>query len=279
MNETNELIICNKCNELMVKKLITYTEDIFGKEKEICQADAYVCTACGNTIFDNSTQEYINQRKHEITLEIMQDKTAVPILISNIRNLRLEKKLSQKQIGNTFGVTEQRYGSMERNTNNLTVIKERQLAKILGVSSEELYDLVYISEDLFEKLKNLAATEKNGEYVLNEIKIVKESREKLYKLRDELKSLNDEKRIYRFKFKKGEITELEYKNISDNLDKKTKEIKTLKDDKTNGLEKVVKKLESKHNLIIKQENIVDRLHWEIIKDVYKDEANLLFLQS
>lgn len=271
-------LICRNCGKHMFKKNITYVAKILGKEKEICKAQGYQCHSCGNMFFDKDVQDHIDFKKREITLEIMQNTDEVPLQISNLKNIRLEKKLSQKQVGNALGVTEQRYGAIERNTNTPTVFTVSQIASILDVGPEELYQLVYISKKFYDNIIDLMIVEgEDGAYSFEVASEVVEARKKLYALRERLRQLNVEISQARFNLKKGEITEDEFNDLVKELNKEKEKIKEIKDGKKGkkGLETTTKALETKYNLIIKQGNIISSDDWEKLKVIYKDEANVI----
>lgn len=268
--------MCNICGNPMMKVSTMYKEKLFGKEREICEVAAKMCTSCDNLVIDPRTKEYIQHKKQTLAIEIITNKDAVPLLISNIKELRLNKKLNQRQIGDALGVTEQRYGAIERNTNTPTVLTALQIAYIMGEEANALYELIYISKSFYERLKDLELIETENGYKFDIAQDVKEARQNLYKLRGQLKKLNEEKRTQRYRFENDEITKEEYIAIVDTIEEKKEKIKEIKDHKTTGMEKTVKKMISNRDFVIKQNNVVDVLDWRKIQITYKDELDLLF---
>lgn len=265
--------ICKHCgSELLERTTGKHYENILGQKTYVCEVGGYKCLSCGQMHLDEEALKYIEQNIQVKKTERMQDSDYVPILINNIRTVRLNTKLSQKMIGNALGVTEQRYGTIERNANTPTVVTEHQIAEILGVKTDDLYKLVYIPKSFYEDLKDMEIIEKNGEYDFKVIEEVRNKRNELFRIRDEIQKINDERRKIKNNFKKGNISLEDHEEKLKVLDKE-KDLLVIKKsgkNKKSGIELEVKKLESKHNLILKQENVIDAEDWSLVKEKYKD---------
>ena len=302
MNErknTKEFIKCNKCNGLMRRSLIDYKTTFKNEKIEIPNIEGYTCIECGNEVISESSNDFIEQQLKSKKLKILSGKNIVHLTVSSLKRVRTNAYLSQKELGDALGVSEQRYGAIERNTNTPIITMALILANILGVELQDLYQLVDIPSDLHETLLNSKIEETS--FNIRYIKEVAETREIINKLRDDLEKYNNEKRVLRFlgndKLSKQEITKLradleKYNNGNDvlrflgndktskqeitkrtkELNKKIDEIKKIKNG-SSGLETHLKKLEIKHSIIIKQGSVIDIEDWEKIKIIFKEELN------
>ncbi len=263
---------CTKCGSDLLEIVSTpYYENILGQRTFIGTFQGVQCLQCKHVHFDEEAREFIRQTVQVKKTERMQDSDYTPIIINYTKKLRLQTRLSQKMIGNALGVTEQRYGTIERNTNTPTVVTEHQIAAILGVKTDDLYKLIYISKSFYEDLKDMELYEENGESFFSVVEPVREKRRALAQVREEIQKINDEKRTIRNKHKNGLMSLSEFKEKINKLEKERMKL-VEKKGKTpdSGLQGEVKKVESKYNLIVKQENVVDAEDWEKIAEEYKD---------
>lgn len=255
--------------------LYPYYANILGKKTSICKVGGRKCLDCGHIEYDDDpkTLEHINQQTRIKIAETMQDKDAVPILVSHVKQVRLKNKLPQKLVAKALGVTEQRIGAIERNANTPTVLTFFQIAAIMGVGPESLYNLIYINKNNYDKIKDMELIFIDGKPKFKTVEKVKTKREQLHKIRDEIKILNDEKRKYRVSHRKGDISTEKFNEKIKALDEERKALNKIKGsaDGKIGLEAEIKKLESKHNLILKQENVIDSEYWEYLKNEFEDE--------
>lgn len=270
--------VCKVCGGIMGEpKLYPYYEKVLGKRMNIGKVGGRECLDCGDIEYDDdiATKSYINQQITKKAAQITQDKDAVPILVSYIRKYRLESKVSQKLIAQALGVSEQRIGAIERNLNTPTVVTFYQIAQILGRSPESLYELVYIDKEIYDKIKNMELFYANNKPQFQIVDEVQEYRKELSDLRDGIKELNSEKRKYRTKHKKGEISLEEFNTLSGKIDQEKNYLNEIKNGVKGkiGLEEKLKKIESEYNLILKQENVIESEHWEALKNEFPNELN------
>lgn len=271
--EKNMNEICNKCGELMFKKLINYNTSIYGHKITISNIEGFSCPKCGNNILseDENTKAYLNERLLEEKLKLHHTLDVEPIIINKIKKMRLDRNLSQKQVGDALKVTEQRYGAIERNVNTPTVLISYQLADLFGVSADELYELIYVPIDFYNKLINLELIEKENGYGFNFINEADTTRLNLEKIRNEINLKNKEIHQYRMKKRRKEISNEEFEKIKKDIKKDIDYnlVPTKKD-----LEKKMKKFESR--LVVKQNHSIEWETWERIKVVFKDEVEKLY---
>lgn len=265
---------CNKCGNIMLKNLISHRTKIYNRNIDIPNIEGYSCPKCGNNVIEENMDEYLKERIHEEKLRFLKNTDIQPILISKIKEIRLSKKFSQRQIGNALKVTEQRYGAIERNVNTPTILISYQLADLFDVNSNELYELVYVSNDFHEKMINLELVEDDGgNYRFKYVEEVDTTRKKLYAIREEINKLNKEKRKLNFEKKKGDITEEECnKMIKEMTSHIEDELKVEK----RKLERQLDKLEREYNLVVKQGHIIDVNDWKKLNEIFKEELNDAF---
>lgn len=254
----------------MIRNLVDYKEIYKNNEIIIKDVDGYTCTECDNEFISDESKNYIEQQLKSERLKVMSEKDIVHITVNSLKRVRINKYLSQKELGNALGVSEQRYGAIERNTNTPIITMGLILAKFLGVELQDLYQLVDVPRELYEKLLNAKIEElPDGGYEFIQIKEVAETRAQVKKLQADLEEYNNRKRKLRF-LPSDEIQKKETKALKKDLDKKINEIKKLKNG-SRGLETHLKKLENKHSIILKQESVLDIEDWEKVQIKFEDE--------
>lgn len=264
---------CVKCGSDLLEIVSTpYYESILGQKTYIGTFQGVKCLKCSNVYFDDESKTFIRQNVQVMKAKRMQDSDYEPILINYTRKLRLQTRLSQKMIGNALGVTEQRYGTIERNANTPTVVTEHQIAQILGVSTDDLYKLIYISKTFYNDLKDMELIYEDEKPIFRVVKGVREKRNELFDVRERIQKINDKKRTLRNNYKNNIISLDEFNSSTKELDKKRKVLVAQKGKTpSTGLQGEVRRLESKHSLMIKQENVIDAEDWEKVAEEFKDE--------
>lgn len=263
---------CLNCNSDMLENTTNaHYELILGQRTLICEVEGVKCLKCNHMHYDDEAKNYIKQNIQVKKTERMQDSDYVPILINHTKKIRLNTKLSQKMIGNALGVTEQRYGTIERNSNTPTVVTEHQIAEILGVTTDDLYSLIYINKSFYNDLKDMELYYENNKPMFKVVEEVKEGRKALFEIREKIQVINDEIRTLRNKLNKGNLTPDEYELSTKGLRKEREVLKTKKGSTNTGIEGRLKKIEAKYNLIVKQENVVDSEEWDLVKEEFKNE--------
>lgn len=265
---------CSKCNGIMYIKQITYKDKVYGKDITIENIEGYHCPECGNVEPSEAVKPYIKERLIEEKLKLLKNSQVEPIFINYIEKIRNNWNLSQKELAEAFKFTEQRYGAIERNVNTPTVFINYQLAELLDVSTDDLYKLVYISEDFYNKLINTAIVEDPEEpkgYRFEYIKEAEETRNALKDIRAKIYEKTLETNALKRKQKSKDITKKEYEEI----EKQIKEIERFK--KINyypikkELENKMKEIESKYRFVIKREHTIMWDDWEKVKETFKEE--------
>lgn len=264
----------------MTKWLVDYKTRLYNKEVIIPQLDGYICSnpECGEEIISENAKPYIDNALIKEKISIINEENIKRLFISNIKNIRLMRDLSQKQIGSMLGVTEQRYGAIERNSNTPTITTIYSLADILDVKVDELYKMIYVTNEFYQKIIHLEliVNEKNPmDFRFRYAKDVKAQRDLVDKLRNDINELNMKKRSHRLDFNRGVITKDEFDQISLEIDKDKRKIENIKNGK-HGEESKLTKLESKYNLVVKQGDLIDDDDWSKIKKVFKDEIVDIF---
>lgn len=156
--------LCKYCNTRMIGGLYSYENTDWGDFSDVDRLTGYKCfnKECShykNIEFDEEVQKKVEQGvqlKKLLHRTKQADKSPIkPILISKVKKARTDQDIAPKLISDVLGVTDQRYGAIERNSNTPNVFIALQLEKIMGIDLHELYELVYIPTDLYQKLKIL----------------------------------------------------------------------------------------------------------------------------
>lgn len=150
---------CKKCGEYMSYGLYPYHNQEWDEINAVEKMPGYKCFDCGYEEFE---QDIINGIDKEVNLQKMLYKRKKgiespiqPIMISKVKDARVAKEIQPRLMADVLGVSEQRYGSIERNNNTPNVFLALQLSKIMGVDIHDLYEIVYIPTPLYNKLKVL----------------------------------------------------------------------------------------------------------------------------
>lgn len=149
--------LCQKCGFYMISN---FDED--GSISDKCINDK-----CGNITYSIEDIKYKEEvaKKNIVTNKTSDeynDKEYCMIIINNIKTIRESKGLTQKDMAEKLGFTDQRYGTIERNTNSPTIILSAKIASKLNVKVNDLYDSVYITKEEYEKIQYL-----NMDYKIN----------------------------------------------------------------------------------------------------------------
>lgn len=274
-------IKCDKCGDLMTKWLVEYNTKLYNKDVSIKHLNGYACSnpSCDNRVISKEMEPYIKNQLIAEKLIILEKENIKKLYISNLGEIRLQRNLLQKQLGNALGVTEQRYGMIERNSNIPTFTTSKFLADILDVSTDDILKLVYVTDEFYQKIIHLELVYyDDGTYEFKHIEELKKQRELVNELRNEIRNLNMEKRKYRVEMKRGNITKEEFRKEEERINKQKKEVQIIKDgkNKRGGEEAKLLELESKHNLVVKQGELIDSRDWEIIKKHFKNDLVTIF---
>ena len=259
---------CNKCGKTMRLGLVDYRINIYNHNVIIDNIEGYQCPNCGNIEPSEGIKNYLDERILEKKSELLSELKIKPIYISNLKEIREKKGLSQRQVADVLGVAEQRYSAIERNVNTPTILIAYALAHFFGVSSDDLYEIVYVSEIFYNKLLNLELVKTKDGVEFNYIEEAEKIRNELNKTRNITENINKDLMQYRLKLKKNEIDKEEgEKKIQSILKLKKDELEPTK----KALEKELKKLEKEYDFIVKQNHIIARDDWNEIEKHYKKE--------
>jgi transcriptional regulator with XRE-family HTH domain len=207
---------CPKCGGILVPNFNTE-----GKLISKCNKCGYSTDDVMNGKIIGTTNGWIEKsfNKTRDGLLINGDKI---IVISYLKAIREERGISQKQMADLFGFTEQRYGNVERNYNAPSVVLVSQFAYILGMPSGDIYKSVKISKNIYEEIKGLKIDRYNIvssdelKTIITEMESISDKREQRYK---ELKKMYD--KHITSAFLKGDLVESSYWEMY--LEKKTDE--------------------------------------------------------
>ena len=267
---------CEECGGLMIKEMTNYTQEFMSKTFTISDIEGYRCGKCGNTHIDEDIKKYIENKLIVEELKYKTSQVKAFLLISKVKKVRLERKLVQKDAGKMLGISEQRYGVIERNSNIPLITLEHQLAYAFGVDINDLYEMVAITPEFYAKLLNMEIAEdkksKRG-YKFNYINELELLRSKLNDIKNEIKNHQIQKKTYRHLAKTDpDKKKTANKHIAE-IDEVINKLKLEKNgaDNKGGLEREIKQLLSKHNIIIKQEILIDYDDWIKVLDTYGDD--------
>ena len=119
---------CEKCNNIMRMGIVDYKTKIYNHNVIINDIEGYQCFNCGNIEPRKGTEQYLEEKILEKRLKLLETLDVKPIYISNIKNIREKKGLSQRQVADVLGVAEQRFSAIERNVNTPTILITYALA-------------------------------------------------------------------------------------------------------------------------------------------------------
>lgn len=258
---------CEKCgSQLLESTNEKHYGEIFGKNVFICDIMGLKCLNCGHIHIDEDTRKRIEDSRLVRRAELMEARDYTHISINKTKEVRNITSLTQKMIGGALGVTEQRYGTIERSSNIPTITTASYLAAILDVDVSEIYESVFIKTSFYDKLRDMELVEEDGKYNFRINHELTDARNELYRLREVILQLGYSKRGLKSLLRSGEITQEEMdKRIKD----ADKEIKRLKKEKEKAEQKV-KDLES-DVLVLKQGEVIDYSDWVLLKEEFKEE--------
>ena len=231
---------CPECEGILIP---TFEEEILVNK----------CPLCGyiekNENVNSSSRKENSTRIKEIKEDIINKKDRF-IVISYLRSIRESRGVSQNQIADIFGFTEQRYGNVERHYNAPSVVLIAEFGYLLNAPVNELYKAVKISEDMYEDMKHLKIYK--SELVPYDELYIAEKR--LKEIEDKLKNeYLDEKKNYDKLHETIVSTEKEIECIKDKEKKSKEYIKAKKE---------CDKLLNGTSTFLKQGEVVDNYYWE-----------------
>lgn len=306
---------CKYCNTRMIGGLYPYENPEWDDFADVEKIPGYKCfnKNCpkeGYVEFDEEVQKSVEQ---DIQLKKLlyqtkkEDESPIkPILISKVKNARLSQDIQPKLIADVLGVTDQRYGAIERNSNTPNVFIALQLEKIMGVDIHEIYELVYISSSLYEKLRILNTDFEVVPGIPERLESINDIERNIIELKERLKNrredissivksnLAEEKKVT----KKTLTTTQQRRIISKEIDKDEENNRLLAEIDKKLAEKVYirkqidflmgkdtkespKKLGlniskndiQKQNFLLRLGTCIDYENWLLVKDKYAEELN------
>lgn len=302
---------CSKCGSLMTESMIDNEVEVLGERVTIGKVQGFLCTSCGNKEKENEElSPALKSRVLEKKLELQAKKIKkyTPLIICDLRKERNKKGVTQSQVGKALGVSEQRYGAIERSDSTPKMDTGLLIGETLGVDLNDIYRVRYVSNEFFDKIKNLKAIEdKDGNIDFVEIEelveltdeyeqLVKEISKKMKELREAKKTNKNYikmkelmKDLRKHKKSRGEKTKTKkYEEQISKLKKKPDVIKITKtlDDEIAELKKKKSKLLTKkryiertENSIIRNSKGIDGQHFDILKRLYPEEYGRLYTKA
>lgn len=231
---------CPKCGGNAMYRL----KKIAGRDEYISVAKCLDGCKKETPIFLNNQKEdrkshelkkYIKNEINEYIKYKSEGKNDYPILISRVRQIRTKLGLGQVEVSKCLGVTAQRYGSIERCENNITISTLMELCLVFKVSLDDLFVIQHVSEDDYNRIKYLSLVNKKD--VVQDYQAIK-MKQSIIKFEEDIKKLESQPSKVEFNKAKVELKKLkeEYKDYC------------------------------KKNLILKQKNIIDYSNWEKVVD-------------
>lgn len=156
--------LCKYCNTRMIGGLYPYENPEWVNYSDVDRLPGYKCfnKECSHMNYIEFDEDFQKKVEQSVQLKKLLHRTKKvdespikPILISKVKKARTDQDIPPKLISDVLGVTDQRYGAIERNSNTPNVFIALQLEKIMGADIHELYELVYIPTSLYQKLKIL----------------------------------------------------------------------------------------------------------------------------
>ncbi|MVX63631.1 helix-turn-helix domain-containing protein [Clostridium chromiireducens] len=146
----NQYCPIEKCNGILIST--------FDEEGNLINK----CCECGYITYSNKEENASNNKSHIwIKNEFSKTKEAIIeqedkiIVISYLKTIREKRGISQKQMAEIFGFSEQRYGNVERHYNAPSVVLISQFAYILNTCIGDLYKTVKVPKEVHEEMKYL----------------------------------------------------------------------------------------------------------------------------
>jgi YgiT-type zinc finger domain-containing protein len=210
--------MCDNCGSRMRKEMISYTENYLGIDLTIDKVKGFKCTRCENKFVDPEAIEGVKQAMFQKKIEAMGELTETkikPILINKVKSVRTREDVNipQKSLGKAFNFTMQRYGAIERNINTPTIFTAMQIARLLNQDVNDLYELVYIPIEFYEKIDNMT---RKAEEDMRGVK------KKIDGANDELKDIQNQILTYKNNREKEKVQQ--YKRIKEQLTYKKKKL-------------------------------------------------------
>lgn len=235
---------CPKCGGILVPN---FNEE--GKLISKCNKCGYSTDDVVNAKIMGTTNGWIENNFNRTRDELLLDGDKF-IVVSYLKAIREKRGISQKQMADLFGFTEQRYGNVERNYNAPSVVLVSQFAYILETPAGDVYKAVKISREIYDEIKCLKIDKNNIESS------------------DELREI---------------ITEMEH--ISDEIKDIDKELKKIADKKSDGYIKLEEKYDKKKDKYKKLKKMYDKnmtsaflkgdlvesTYWEMYLETKSDE--------
>lgn len=192
-------------------------------------------------------EESLRLKDHITNLTKSKD---VPILISKIKKIRREIGLGdidQNSVSESLGVTPQRYGNIERCDNTPTITLLMKLCKIFNVTFNDLYEIVELAPEQYDKLHLLVNKGKDDNIMLSFDLEIKEREEKIKEFEEE-----------------HGITERKvFQNERVQDDEETIVLK----EKLKALDKEYTEYIKKAGGVLKQKSVIDYYHWQEAKKI------------
>lgn len=267
--------ICTSCGSRVTESLIDFKFELLEKEYVIKNLEGFVCSECSKEFLSRDMKENIKRIILEESIKFQRQLPIVPILVNKVKKERTDKKISQKIIGIGLGVTEQRGGAIERNETTPTIFTVKQISNLLRLSSDDLYELAFVTGDFFKKLSLMQIKKDSFE--------IKEDLENLrYELEwENLKHFTikhhffsgskrkikktEQEKIERHKKRYNELINKLSKMSNNKIQEELIKQKQITDDKR----KTIKEFERK--CVLKQDCSIDYEVWIKIKELYKDQ--------
>lgn len=303
---------CEKCGSRMIEDLIDYNTEVLGVPITIDKVEGYQCSKCDHTTIEEKFRNRLQGRILEKKLEIQKEKIQKykPILVNNIRKIRLERNISQKKLGEAIGMAEQRYGSIERNDNTPVIATANLIAVALGVSIDDLYETQYVTNAFYNKIKNLTAKIEplpNGgfEYEFKEISELKkindlydQQEEKLKGLQKKFSELRDGNKQYKeYRYATNKLKKIAQGKANENDEEKRDDYIELQQilgksglvipvldiinkvevetQKRNELLKKKREIEDKKKCVLRISQAVEREIFDALVNLYPNEYNTM----
>lgn len=228
----------------------------------------YRCTTCEYSVYPNEDLNIGNSTQYSWTKNVF-NKTKEKIIkdeekfivVSYLKSVRESRGISQKQIAEIFGFSEQRYGNVERHYNAPSVVLVAQFAYILNVSVGDLYKPIQVPKEMYNDMKYLKI-QKSELVPFEELKVADL---KLKNAELELKRIIDEAEAKNKLVNKEHIKSLpEYINAHKEYMKE---------------KKVYDKLINSTSTFLKQGELVENTYWEKYLKTRKDVDSIKVIEE
>lgn len=209
---------CKKCGGILIPNF-----DKDGKLYSQCSICKAIDNSTINIPIENNTNKWVEKNFKNTKKSLLEEGDKL-IVISYLKSIRESRGISQKQMADLFGFTEQRYGNVERNYNAPSIVLVSQFAYILETPSGDIYRTVKVSKKIYDEIRCLKV-DKNNIYESKELKDIINT---MKTIDDSSKQIQNKIKLLRIDKNDAYMRNEEYDKLKKKYDSFNKEYKEIK---------------------------------------------------